>query len=107
MTRDLVSRREAEEVLDLLREAPEPLSSLVWTRRRRAYEEAVKEGVLSELAGHLRDLAGKNPLSHAERVLRDRLRAMVADELALVLGKSRPQALDLLAEAQRASLEKR
>ena len=55
----------------------------------------------------VRDLAGKNPLSHAERVLRDRLRAMVADELALVLGKGSAQALDLLAEAERASLEKR
>jgi len=104
MTRETVTPVEAQEVLDLLAEAPEPLAHNYWTRRRRVYEEVVKESVLSELASHLRDLLGRKTPSYVERTLRDRLRSMVADELSVVLDLPRSKVLDLMERARRASL---
>lgn len=104
-TRAVSTPDELEEVLDLLRQAPEPISTAPWARRRRAYDETIKESEVAELAVLLRDLAGKPTLSHAERVLRDRLSSMVVDEVQVGLGVDRYVAQALLAEAHRTSRE--
>lgn len=105
MTRAVAAPGELEEVLDLLRQAPEPIPPTPWARRRRVYEDTIKESEVAELAVLLRDLAGKAVLSHAERFLRDRLSSMVADEVQVGLGVERYVAQALLAEAHRTSGE--
>ena len=105
MTRAVSTPDELEEVLDLLRQVPEPTPITPWARRRRIYEDTLKECEVAELAVLLRDLAGKPTLSHAERVLRDRLSSMIADEVQVGLGVDRHVALALLAEARITSME--
>ena len=84
--RPVMKKRQALEIIDILR-APEVAVDLQpWNRRFRAYTEMLKSGLPSEIAKVLRDmyrLKFDKDLSFGERRLLDQARSLLIQELAL------------------------
>ena len=84
--RPVMKKREAQEIIEILR-APEVAVDLQpWNRRFRAYTEMLKSGLPSEIAKVLRDmyrLKFDKDLSFGERRLLDQARSLLIQELAL------------------------
>jgi CarD family transcriptional regulator len=84
--RPVMKKREAQEIIEILR-APEVAVNLQpWNRRFRAYTEMLKSGLPSEIAKVLRDmyrLKFDKDLSFGERRLLDQARSLLIQELAL------------------------
>ena len=84
--RPVMKKREAQEILEILR-APEVAVDLQpWNRRFRAYTEMLKSGLPAEIAKVLRDmyrLKFDKDLSFGERRLLDQARGLLVQELAL------------------------
>lgn len=84
--RPVMKKREAQEILGILR-APEVAVDLQpWNRRFRAYTEMLKSGLPEQIAKVLRDmyrLKFDKDLSFGERRLLDQARSLLIHELAL------------------------
>lgn len=84
--RPVMKKKEAQEIIEILR-APEVAVDLQpWNRRFRAYTEMLKSGLPSEIAKVLRDmyrLKFDKDLSFGERRLLDQARNLLVQELAL------------------------
>lgn len=94
--RPVMKKREAQEILDILR-APEVAVDLQpWNRRFRAYTEMLKSGLPSEIAKVLRDmyrLKFDKDLSFGERRLLDQAQSLLVQELALAK-RVKPQSIE-------------
>ncbi len=86
--RPVMSKREAEDVMDVFRVAERAVGNGPWTRRQRAYNEMIKSGSPYEVAKVLRDLysikfkTGKD-LSYGEKRLMEQARGLLLKEIAL------------------------
>ena len=86
--RPIISKKEAREVMDILRSDEVAVKSQPWNRRYREYMEMLKSGSPFEVAKVLRDLfrlKGDKDLSFGERRLLDTAKALLVAELALAL----------------------
>lgn len=84
--RPVMKRREAQQIIEIMR-APEVAVDLQpWNRRFRAYTEMLKSGLPAEIAKVLRDmyrLKFDKDLSFGERRLLDQARSLLVRELAI------------------------
>jgi CarD family transcriptional regulator len=84
--RGVISKKDADKVLAVLKETKVAVTSQPWNRRHREYTEMLKSGSPFEVAKVLRDLTrlktGKD-LSFGERKLLDQARSLLVTELAL------------------------
>lgn len=84
--RPVMSKKEAEKVLGILRAPEVAVDVQPWNRRFRAYTEMLKTGSPYEIAKVLRDmyrLKFDKDLSFGERRLLDQAKALLVKELAL------------------------
>jgi CarD family transcriptional regulator len=84
--RPVMKKKQALEILDILRAPEVAVSTQPWNRRFRAYTEMLKSGLPSEIAKVLRDmyrLKFDKDLSFGERRLLDQARSLLIQELAL------------------------
>ncbi len=84
--RPVISRKEAKEVFDVLKEAGIAVSSQPWNRRYREYADMLKSGSPVKVALVLRDLyrlKSDKELSYGERRLLDQAQSLLVTELAL------------------------
>lgn len=84
--RKVVSRKQAKEVIAVLRDKEIAVTSQPWNRRYREYTEMLNSGSLHEVAKVLRDLCvlrGDKELSFGERGLLDKAKNLVVTELAI------------------------
>ncbi len=84
--RQVISRKDAKKVLDILKSDEVAVTSQPWNRRYREYMEMLKSGSPFEVAKVLRDLyrlKGDKELSFGERRLLDQARSLLITELAL------------------------
>ena len=73
--RSIVNKKEALEVLNILRDRAVEIDSQTWNRRYREYMEKIKTGSIFEVAAVLRDLfllSVDKDLSYGERKMLDR-----------------------------------
>jgi CarD family transcriptional regulator len=86
--RSIISRKQAKEVLDILKSDEVSVKTQPWNRRYREYMEMLKSGSPYEVAKVLRDLSrlkGDKDLSFGERRLLDTARILLVSELAIAL----------------------
>ena len=85
--RPLVSKKEAGDVLNHLRQKAEPRADTqTWNRRYRDYMEKIKTGSVHEIAEVLKDLlllSTNKELSFGERKMLDTARNLLITELAI------------------------
>mgnify|MGYP001430061600 CR=1 FL=1 len=84
--RQVISKRDAKKVLDILKSDEVAVTSQPWNRRYREYMEMLKSGSPFEVAKVLRDLyrlKSDKELSFGERRLLDQARSLLITELAL------------------------
>ena len=86
--RAVMSKREAEKVMDVFRVVERAVGGGPWNRRQRAYNEMIKSGSPYEVAKVLRDLYSikfkhEKDLSYGERRLMDQARGLLFKEMAL------------------------
>lgn len=84
--RSIISKREVEEVYDILRERDVDLNQQTWNRRYRAYLEKIQTGSPFEIAEVLRDLnllKFHKILSFGERKMLDHARRLLIQEIAV------------------------
>jgi CarD family transcriptional regulator len=84
--RPVMKRREAQQILDILRSREVAVDLQPWSRRFRVYTDMVKSGLPTEIAKVLRDmyrLKLDKELSFGERRLLDQARSLLIHELAL------------------------
>jgi CarD family transcriptional regulator len=89
--RNIISRKEAKEVMTILKSDEIAVKTQPWNRRYREYMEMLKSGSTTEVAKVLRDLyrlRGEKDLSFGERRLLDTARNLLVSELALALSSS-------------------
>jgi len=86
--RNVINRKEADVVLDILRSKEVAVTTQPWNRRYREYMEMLKSGSPDEVAKVLRDLfrlKSDKDLSFGERRLLDTAKALLVAELALAM----------------------
>ena len=86
--REVISRDDANEVMDILKSTKIAVKTQPWNRRYREYMDMLKSGSPREVAKVLRDLnrlKGDKDLSFGERRLLDTARSLLVAELALAL----------------------
>lgn len=84
--RNVISRKDAKKVLDILKKDEIAVTSQPWNRRYREYMEMLKSGSPFEVAKVLRDLSrlrSDKELSFGERRLLEQARNLLVTELAL------------------------
>jgi CarD family transcriptional regulator len=84
--RSVISKKDAEKVLAILRDTKMAVTAQPWNRRHRAYIEMLNSGSPFEVAKVLRDLTrlkSDKDLSFGERRLLDQARSLLVTELAL------------------------
>lgn len=86
--RAVMSKREAEKVMDVFRVGERAVGGGPWNRRQRAYNEMIKSGSPYEVAKVLRDLysikfKNEKDLSYGERRLMEQARGLLFKEIAL------------------------
>lgn len=89
--RDLISGKEVEEVLSLLRTHHVVRNDQSWNRRKREYTDKLKTGSIFEIAEVMRDLSllsANKQLSFSERRMLDTAKNLLVQEMALARGIS-------------------
>ena len=84
--REVISKKDAKKVVDILKSDEVAVTSQPWNRRYREYMEMLKSGSPFEVAKVLRDLyrlKSDKELSFGERRLLDQARSLLITELAL------------------------
>jgi CarD family transcriptional regulator len=84
--RSVISKKEADKVLAVLKDTKVAVTAQPWNRRHREYIEMLKSGSPIEVAKVLRDLTRlktDKDLSFGERRLLDQARSLLVTELAL------------------------
>lgn len=84
--RPIISRDEANKVLEILKEKEVKIDNQTWNRRYREYMEKIKTGSVYEIAEVLRDLfllKVDKELSFGERKMLDTARTLLLKELTL------------------------
>jgi CarD family transcriptional regulator len=84
--RNVISKKEADEVVTVLKSPKVAVKTQPWNRRYREYMEMLKSGSPGEVAKVLRDLYRlkvEKDLSFGERRLLDTARALLVTEMAL------------------------
>lgn len=84
--RSIVNKKEALEVLDILRDREIEIDSQTWNRRYREYMEKIKTGSIFEVAAVLRDLfllSVDKDLSYGERKMLDTAKGLLVKELSI------------------------
>jgi CarD family transcriptional regulator len=87
--RPIVSKEDANKVLDILNSPSKVDHSITWNMRYREYMELIKTGNIFDTAKVLRDLKAlevDKELSFGERKMIDTARNLIKTELNLVLG---------------------
>lgn len=88
--RPIISRDEANKVIDILKEKETKVDNQTWNRRYREYMEKIKTGSVYEIAEVLRDLfllKVDKELSFGERKMLDTARNLLLKELSLATSK--------------------
>lgn len=94
--RKVISRKEAKEVMTILKSDEVAVKTQPWNRRYREYMEMLKSGSPHEVAKVMRDLVrlkGDKDLSFGERRLLETARSLLVAELSLAL-KTTDEAID-------------
>jgi CarD family transcriptional regulator len=94
--RKVISRKEAKEVMAILKSDEVAVKTQPWNRRYREYMEMLKSGSPQEVAKVMRDLVrlkGDKDLSFGERRLLETARSLLVAELSLAL-KTTDEAID-------------
>lgn len=89
--RPIISRQEAGEVIDILKQKDVKIDNQTWNRRYREYMEKIKTGSVYEIAEVLRDLfllKVDKELSFGERKMLDTARGLLLKELSLATGRT-------------------
>ena len=84
--RSVISKKEADAVVDIMKSDDVAVKTQPWNRRYREYMEMLKSGSPTEVAKVLRDLfrlKSDKDLSFGERRLLDTAKALLVTELAL------------------------
>lgn len=84
--RSIVNKKQASEVLDILRDRAIAIDSQTWNRRYREYMEKIKTGSIFEVAAVLRDLfllSADKDLSYGERKMLDTAKGLLVKELSI------------------------
>src|ERR1700683_2696339 len=84
--RPIISRDQANKVIEILRETNVKIDNQTWNRRYREYMEKIKTGSVYQIAEVLRDLfllKVDKELSCGERKMLDTARSLLIKELAL------------------------
>lgn len=84
--RSIVNKKEALEVLNILKDRAIEIDSQTWNRRYRDYMEKIKTGSIHEVAAVLRDLfllSVDKDLSYGERKMLDTAKNLLVTELSL------------------------
>jgi CarD family transcriptional regulator len=84
--RSIVNKKEAIEVLNILKDRAIEIDSQTWNRRYRDYMEKIKTGSIHEVAAVLRDLfllSVDKDLSYGERKMLDTAKHLLVTELSL------------------------
>mgnify|MGYP001821486442 FL=1 len=84
--RSIVNKKEALEVLNILRDRAVEIDSQTWNRRYREYMENIKTGSIYEVAAVLRDLfllSVDKDLSYGERKMLDTAKGLLVKELSI------------------------
>ena len=88
--RPVMSKKEAMQVISILKKSTSKIDHQVWNRRYRAYMEKIKKGSVKEVAEVLRDLfylKTDKDLSFSERKIFDTARSLLKNELTLAIEK--------------------
>ena len=98
--RPVVSKKEAEKVLDILNSLPEKKpQEKNWQKRHQAYMDKIKNGSIYEIAEVIRDLSHiekEKELSYGEKRMKDKAQNMVFSELSITIDKSKLETIPLL-----------
>ncbi len=84
--RAIISKKEADVVLDILRDRETEIGTQTWNRRYREYMEKIKTGSIHEVAAVLRDLyllSVDKDLSYGERKMMDTAKSLLVTEISL------------------------
>jgi CarD family transcriptional regulator len=84
--RSIVNKKEALEVLNILKDRAVEIDSQTWNRRYREYMEKIKTGSIFEVAAVLRDLfllSVDKDLSYGERKMLDTAKGLLVTELSI------------------------
>lgn len=84
--RAIISKKEVEAVLTILRDRESEIGSQTWNRRYRDYMEKIKTGSIHEVAAVLRDLyllSVDKDLSYGERKMMDTAKNLLVTEISL------------------------
>ena len=84
--RAIVNKKEATEVLNILKDRAIQIDSQTWNRRYREYMEKIKTGSIFEVAAVLRDLfllSVDKDLSYGERKMLDTAKGLLVKELSI------------------------
>lgn len=84
--RSIVNKKEAIEVLNILKDRAIEIDSQTWNRRYREYMEKIKTGSIFEVAAVLRDLfllSVDKDLSYGERKMLDTAKGLLVKELSI------------------------
>lgn len=88
--RPIISRTEADKVLDIIREKDIKIDNQTWNRRYREYMEKIKTGSVYEIAEVFRDLyvlKAEKELSFGEKKMLDLAKNMLLRELQIAAGQ--------------------
>ena len=97
--RSIISKKEVEEVYDILRERDVDLNQQTWNRRYRAYVEKIQTGSPFEIAQVMRDLnllKFHKTLSFGERKMLDTARRLLIQEIAVAKNSTEEEILEEL-----------
>lgn len=84
--RAIVSKRQVDEVIDILEDRTSEIGTQTWNRRYRDYMEKIKTGSVHEVAEVLRDLfllSVDKDLSYGEKKMLDTAKNLLVKELSL------------------------
>jgi len=84
--RAIISKKEVEAVLDILKDREAEIGTQTWNRRYRDYMEKIKTGSIHEVAVVLRDLyllSVDKDLSYGERKMMDTAKNLLITEISL------------------------
>jgi CarD family transcriptional regulator len=95
--RPIISKEQAGEVIEILKQTNVKIDNQTWNRRYREYMEKIKTGSVFEIAEVLRDLfllKVEKELSFGERKMLDTARNLLLKELSLATSKQELESQD-------------
>lgn len=84
--RSIVNKKQANEVIEILKTKEVRIDTQTWNRRYREYMEKIKTGSIFEVAAVLRDLfvlSADKELSYGERKMLDTAKVLIVRELSI------------------------